>query len=313
MILIIGSEAKENDQEQQFVIFKPTGTILQADATIHVHVTVNMSHFKQHCEILTQTPKHKEDFFDGPPSIDRAYRANQRLQASICKEVDEMQGGTNTDRTSRQAMIAIGLGFLATAFGVYEEGKVRHLARDIKNLQRTAEHNIIIVAHQGAQLQQLEKHLQEQQADLQELTEQVIAHVQVDYQRNWLQERRLHLLEFADQVHRAGLGLHELRLGRLSPHLLSTQDARNVLLNLKQKSARLQGQPGIDHPDEIYQLPTTFLSNNPFQYQVFIHVPVVRQRLQLLQYRPFPIMVHDPNNTIIVEYNPTKRLLARND
>ena len=288
------------------IMFKEIGNYHQATSTIHLSIPLDFSPFRRHCDQLKRPIQLHLNNTDKISSASN--RSHVRSIMGVCDEVDQLtilHLPYNGHRFPRQ--LGIMVAGITSVFSIYQNVKILHLAHQ---LQEDLHQQLGVLQHLGSRLGKLTWAVAEQAEDLHKvLQRETIIQEELDMLQ-WQRDRDTLLNEFAANVHKASQGMQELRRGHLSPSIISRQEAANILHELQQRAQQLGGQPAIQHPDGLYQLPVTYVTDEPFHLIVLLHVDVIEEKMQLFRYHPTPFLVKDNDSVVALIATQHKRLLA---
>jgi hypothetical protein len=219
------------------------------------------------------------------------------------------------DRPPRQAAL-LGAAVVAAGslFGFYTQGKLRKLQHETDADHHLLHQHSVILHYLDETNHHVIEAVNRQSEDLASIANVARVDRLDQHEKNWLQERQLHGLEFAAAVNRMARGIHKLQVHQLSPllvdhHTISKAfDQASELALLKH-----QGQLAVNTPEEIYQLPTSWTSDSPYVYNIVVHVPVVRRKLRLHRYKAMPVEITASDHTEVIIVRPAKTFLAHDD
>ena len=212
----------------------------------------------------------------------------------------------------RRQLWAIVAGF-TSLFGLYEANQVRHLHDELGRNLVNQKQQATVIQHLDTRVTQMNKDISQLDAalkDLLTLEETVTDQLQ---ETTWLLARLSHLREFGTHVTRASTIVHSLYEGRLSTHVVTKDMAIDILDRVKVEGTIMGGFPIITHHEDLYQMPVTFSSTEPFRFRIFIHIGIAKEALRLQRYRPTPLLVKKGGHILVLDVHPEKTLLAHSN
>lgn len=303
-----------DQQNQNNIVFKDLGTIFRTHTTVHVSISVDLRYLKGHCSLLKTTHDRPPDSYTFTPRVTRLYTTLERTMDQVCRQVDELETFTDDDqsREKRQLLSAIAVG-VTSIFGLYTAAQVHRLDQRVQAAEGDQRQQAAVLRHQSQYLLTIEKAVQEQDAAIREIMKtQTVLSWEID-QSYWVMDRLAHVQELATYVAHLTNGVEALRQGHLTTAILSRQDARRLLTNIKAKAEKLGGKAIAQSREDLYRLPITVINVQPMHLRVLLHVGVAREQLRLLRYQPGPMVLAVDDAEVTIEVRPDRTLMAHND
>jgi hypothetical protein len=208
-------------------------------------------------------------------------------------------------RDKRQAMMAVGvLGTLfGTLFGLYSWQKIQHLSTKIHDLEHQQHLGLMMLKNHETRMRRVEDDLSTVNDTLAQLVGVFKKEKSVQEKLFWLQNYQLQLdiLTMHVQVIRTGWGT--LHSHRFPLDWMETTASLAVYRRLQDRAERMGGVLMTTHPMDMFDLPTSFVCHDKDIY-VFLHVPIIKERMQLFEYISVPIRV--PGNGSFIQVTAKK-------
>ena len=295
--------------------------------TVHVAMQVDYRFYRDHCDTLKKPAANESQATYTNKAAGRFYRTLLRTIQHTCDDVDQLsvhpvahfhrypRGEANENnprnetnhRFPRQLWAAVMA--VTSVFSLYETTRLQRLVTQLKDKERQMEtllrqetHRLMLLSNNNVEITQ-------------DLTEVLLLETNIASTINlisWLQQRISLVNEFKDDVSRGREIMQELRRGRISPLLVTKEEAKKLLTRVQTAARQLGGQPIIDHPEDFYQLPVSVVSDEPFLYQVVVHVGVTKEVRRLYRYHPSPIIMEQDGQRVALLVEAKKRLLVHN-
>jgi hypothetical protein len=306
------NDSHNNNNISNEFYFRHIGELLPTTATIHVVSHLDYEEFWRMCETLKK-PLTNESFTETTRTHEarNLHRSLHRSVTTTCADVDQLTAHhRNSSHRYRRQLDIIG-GAIAIGFGVYLETQIHQLNSQVETLHQDRDQLRAIIRQGSQRINMATQQLKEQSAAIRELHTVMETHLKEEERLQWVKSRLHQVHEFAHHVHRATSGQQQLRAGRLTTDIFSKSMAKQILKDAREQARSLGGFPIIEHHEQLYQLPVTLTATGPFQWQLQLHINVIRERLQLLRYRPSVINIRDGNNkSITLQPDPVNTILA---
>ena len=313
-ILLLPAQAAATATPGQPIIFTPVGELWHANAIIHLTLNVDLAHLEQQCRILRHDNISAMPHFRAHAEMIRLANLATRLTDDICAEVDMAEGGHRQEgRQDKRQLLGLGAIIATTAYMAYQQHKVNGLTGQVRQQGEALHQHVLVLEQQQRHLEDLTARIQQQQGDMAVLVNQVNTYLTAEDHMAQLQERVNLLLELDRAVHKVTHGLDRLRRGDLTTDLFRQQDLDHIFRTLGREAKGLQGTLPFSRAEHLLGLPATGVSTAPYHYRILLHVPVVRQKLRLMEFRPMPVPITDTNATITLIPTPDHELLAFTD
>jgi hypothetical protein len=289
------------------IVFTDIGTYLQTHGTIHIAINVDYRFFKDHCDLL-QAPSTNASTNLFLTKASKIYqRTLARTISHACRDVDQLSVHpvAQFQRHPRQVWAAVMA--VTSIFSLYE---VTMLQRLTDKLQDKQHQQATLLRHQATRIDLLKIKNDEISGDMRVLLD---AEQNITSNLNtisWLQGQISLVNEFGTDVNRAYEVMQELRRGRVSPLLLDKDEAKKLLARVQAEAKAIGGDPIIDHPEDLYQLPVSVVSNAPFVYDILVHIGVTKETHRLYRYHPSPIIMRQDGQQVALMIEPQRRLLV---
>ena len=279
--------------------FAPAGTVYVTTAYIHVSFTVNMTIMNSYCDLLART-------------IDEANRCgafsdadSDELRLKVeeaCQGLFRWEGQDVGDhlRVKRQAMAALGI-VAGTLFGAFSLAQMSDMHDRIEYMEEQDLRELHLLQSQQLRIGTLEQ-------DVVHLNESMtIFYKAFASFENTTRSRTMasHVLgltnRFATKSLTVQRGIQALHGHRVSVDLITTQQAAKIW---PQVLAKVQRRGGVafpfPHATAMYQFPASFVIRDGV-IRVFVHIPVIKRRLELYQHRSTPIVIKELEHTVVME------------
>jgi hypothetical protein len=315
LVLLCKTTTAERNDDTSQTIFRELGQLKQANAIAHLSFQIDLQEYDDQCDHLHRAMDRNQQGMRQPPEVAGAWKALNGLVNNTCDQVKRLRGPhprRDPNRYKRQIGLIIA-GTIGTLFGLYEDSKIRDLTDAIHKDETHLHQHVLLLRDHELRIQRIETRLTKDEsavASSLDITESLLNREQ---RLAWIQELALQVTSFGAHVHRATSGIQALDQGHLTSDLLDLDQAEHAFDQAEKYASGLKGELIVDHPAALYQLPITYTTSGPFKYHVLLHLPIITETFQLLQYIPMPIRLMENDQTINIEVLPPRRLLARNE
>ncbi len=286
--------------------FEPTGDVFVTTAFVHVTFQVNVSIFDQYCTAVRQT-------------IDKGLRLgsfDENDAALLKAEVDDAcdgvfvwsdAGAVPGARTKRQIVAALGIA-AGTLFGAFSLEKMQNLdarLRDLSNEVGDVIDDNLKELHVVQQQQTRIGVIEEDVVRLNSSMTNFLMAYASDQKRTRSEAVNRAVQRDVQRFGRYSLclqrGMQALHSHRLSVDLVRTEQAERVWPAVLNKVQTMGGVAfPFQHATVLYQLPVSFVMREGV-VRVFVHVPVIKRKLEFFQHRSTPIVLKEGSETVIME------------
>ncbi len=286
--------------------FAPTGDVFVTTAFVHVTFQFNISVFEQYCGVVRAaiTSGHNVGAFDDNDVDLMLSEVNDACDGIFAwKDAGAAVGS----RVKRQALAALGLvaGTLFGAFSIEKmqnlDARLRDLSDEVGDIESDGMKELHVVRNNQVRIGALEK-------DVVQLNSTMgnFLHAYADERKKTRSEAitrsvRNDVRRFSRRSLSLQRGMQALHGHRLSVDLVQTAQAEAVWPAVLSKVQSVGGVTfPFPHATVLYQLPVSFLMMEGV-VRVFIHVPVIKRRLEFFQHRSTPIVLEENGRTLVLE------------
>jgi hypothetical protein len=289
------------------LIFTDIGSYLQTQGTIHVAITLDYRFYREHCDYLKRPTNNETASAYTNAATRRYFRTFTRCVTHVCEDVDQLSVHPVPHLTRYPRQIWAAVMAVTSVFSIYE---VTRLQRLVNRLQDKQHEQATLLRYTTSRIDLLNNKNNEIAHDLVEILNLEKNITSTVNTISWLQQRIALANEFGTDVNRGYEIMQELRRGRISPLLLGKAEAKKLLARVQAEARLLGGQPIIEHPEDIYQLPVSVVSDTPFLYEILLHVGVTKEPRRLFRYHPSPIVMRQGGQQVALMIEPKRRLLV---
>ena len=213
------------------------------------------------------------------------------------------------NRPKRQALLglALGGGLLSFGLSIYNTIQISNLNNKIKNMETGFEHVIHAFEEENHSIMMLANSVNDIKR-----TCQILLTLQETEQKEITFLTQSLLLNAMIQTHNAEVsswarGLEALLHGHLLPTLVNPAKLQHAVQIMSEKAEKRGLRLLHTEKSSVYKSPISFLANDQFELEVFIHLPLIdSDPIDLFEYIPIPLEIQD----MLVTIEADRQILA---
>ena len=282
--------------------FEPAGAVFATTAFCHVTFKVNLTHYDDFCataRVLVERAR------DAGAASDADLRVLRMEVDEACVGLFTWTEASPTARPRRQkrqvlaALAAVGAA-AGTLFGAYSITEMRRLGAEVEQLHQDQQKGLHVLHEQQLRVGALEDDVRAINGSLRIFLEAY----KEDREHTMSKEVRDaivgHVKDFAMKSRAVQRGMQALHMHRLSVDLVTTEQAGRIWPAVLDKVQRGEHLFPFQHSTALYQLPTSFVVEQGI-VRVFVHVPIIKRRLDFYRHRSTPIVVQEDGHAVVLE------------
>jgi hypothetical protein len=271
-------------------VFQERGNVFVAQKTIHVMLFMNVSTVLSTCETFHGQLAAVKDSFDGVFHREQ-YKSTVSLVNTSCS-LHFLQSNVHT-RPKRQALLAFGAGAVfGSIFGIYDFIQIQRLSTRIDELHHAEDRNLLVLRSHETRLHLIEQDMLLLNSSLTQVAYSVATLDTFVCRLAWLQDLRLQFDLLQEHIHALRAGWAALQHQLLPVEWIAERSLLDIMSALRQKARKWGGMVPFDHEMDIFQMPCSYLVVRD-GVQVFLHVPIIREVMQLFELLPVPFLTGD--------------------
>jgi hypothetical protein len=195
---------------------------------------------------------------------------------------------TPGQRDKRQ--ILGGLAIFGTLFGLYNWGTIHELSNTVATLQHHLRDDVVLLQHHETRMGRMEEDMKMVNASLATVIRAFNMEDRLIQKLFWMQNFMLQFDVLQQHLATWRQGWTALHAQRLPLDWMASATLPNVLTKLRATAAKMGGVLPITHQMDLFDLPTSFMWDDKV-IRVFVHLPVIKEKMDLFQLLPVPIRV----------------------
>ena len=311
IIIIAGSTIMEGDAaDNTTILFKREGQVADTLSTAHMVTRLDTSDLIQFFTEIEKQVDNLEDIILSNHSTDRLSVSKSRrlkfrttmIRETLGTERERLVGmtaGTSTEAGRQKRQILIGAAAIfGTIFGVFNTYQIHTLAGKVAQEGRRQD---IIVHH----IKEIDDEIEDNRNSINRTTrvlQEFIKRQTEEEEEEWRMTAIEQLTwQGARQANRVMAAVAQLQAKKLPMDLLTTAQLSNAWSNLTQRVEEAGYQLLIDHPQELFQLDTSFAADKD-GFTIITHVPMAWEGdiMDVFRFVPIPFQVSEDTHAIFL-------------
>jgi hypothetical protein len=285
-LLIVLCSPVFGNTESSSVLFQERGDVYVAYDVIHLVIPIDLGPLEQQCHYFRTTIQAALPIYKEIPQLENMWFSAAHLIKQSC-DLQPIHTQVLQPMVKRQAMLGLGA-VVGTIFGIYSLVRIQELGRRVHSLEQSHVDDLHILRNHETRMHLVERDVKVINASLDSLGRTLERQSSLVGKMLWMTTltEQFGLLQL--HLRAASDGFAALLSQRFPVSWVLPKELPSIYRAVEKRAQRMGGVLPLQQDVDLYHLPASFLVKDQ-TVQVFIHVPVVHERMKLYKYLDTPV------------------------
>jgi hypothetical protein len=275
------------------IMFQEREDIYVAFDVIHVSLAYDIKRVEQQCTYFRHALREVLPSYEKVDHLDKMwFNAAHRVKAAC--DLQHIHGTEQRSIHKRQAMPIIGglAAVAGTLFGLFSFAKIQALAERVRRQEQAHANDLHILRHHETRMKLIERDILVVNSTLAYLLRTADAQQSLTGRLFWMQSFQIEFGLLEGHINIINSGWSQLLNQKFPVRWIQGREIPSLLAALQSKAEKMGGMLPLQHSHDLFHFPSSFIVEGT-EILVFLHVPVVHERMKLYRHLPLPIQGND--------------------